>query len=277
MSQHILVVGPNGFLSTQVIHLLRQRENTTFLTLVSCRGVADNVTSFQTVERLRAAHPTIDTIYLLGSYVPYGAFDSPNESLVRSNIVLVADLSLAYPEARIVFSSSVSVYGKPAGLPIGIATAFRDPDLYGLSKLAGEAIVRNHKSFGIIRFSSLIGKGMKVTTMVPRMIAAAQTGTITVYGDGARRQNYLDVRDAAAMCIAIADAKHNMIVLGVGVQSYTNKAVAELVQSLTGATLAYTGTDTSPSFDYETEASFSGMGYRPVYSLERTLRDYLDI
>lgn len=277
MDRNILVVGPGGFLAAEVLSLLSDRGDCTILTLVSDSTRADDVTSFYEIDALKRAFPAMDTIYLLGAFIPYGDFNTPHPAFIQGNIVRVAQLSLAYPDSRIVFASSVSVYGQPAQLPLTVKSPFRDPDLYGLSKLAGEAIIRNHARYGIIRFSSLIGKGMKPITMLPRMIASAMAGEIVVYGDGARQQNYIDVRDAAAMCIAAADTTSNVIVLGAGQRSYSNLEVARLVQSLTGALLTFKGEDKSSSFVYDVESSYRQLGFAPAYTLEQSIRHYLEL
>jgi UDP-glucose 4-epimerase len=274
MTKNILVVGPDGFLAREVLAQLPAEERSRIV-LLGRKEMTGRDNYFSDVATLKKAVPEIDVVYLLGAYIPYGALQSGDTTLVKTNIELVADISLSYPVSRIVFSSSVSVYGTPLQLPIAVDSPFNNPDLYGMSKLAGEAIVRNHRHFAIIRFSSIIGKGMNNLTMIPRMIAAAGTGTITVWGDGGRLQNYIDVRDAARLCLLTAQSDKNIVALGVGAQSHSNAAIAEQIGLLTRASVEFTGTDKSPSFVYQVDASYEGLNFAPLYSIEQTLNDLI--
>ena len=274
MTKTILVVGPDGFLAREVLAQLSAGERSRII-LLGRKEMTGRDNYFSDVATLKKAVPEIDLVYLLGAYIPYGAFHSGDAALVTSNIALVTDISLSYPESRIVFSSSVSVYGTPLQLPIGVNSPFNNPDLYGMSKLAGETIVRNHKHFAIIRFSSVVGKGMNELTMIPRMIAAARTGTIAVWGDGGRLQNYIDVRDAARLCLLAAQSDKNIVALGVGAQSHSNAAIAKQIGLLTHATVEFTGTDKSPSFLYQVEESYQRLNFVPLYSIEQTLNDLI--
>lgn len=274
MTKNILVVGPDGFLAREVFTQLSAGEGSRII-LLGRKEMTGRDHYFSDVATLKKAVPEIDVVYLLGAHIPYGAFQSGDAALVKTNIALVADISMLYPESRIVFSSSVSVYGTPLQLPIAVDSPFNNPDLYGMSKLAGEAIVRNHRHFAIIRFSSIIGKGMNDLTMIPRMIAAARTGTIAVWGDGGRLQNYIDVRDAARLCLLAAQSDKNVVVLGVGAQSHSNAEIAGQIGLLTHATVEFSGTDKSPSFVYQVEESYRSLNFAPLYSIEQTLNDLI--
>lgn len=278
MASPILIVGPQGYLASHLIDLLKKTDPTAILVgLGILPDRPEGIDAYYTQsDDLISAHPEFQTIFLLASYIPYGGYHVPSPEFVRSNIQLVAQLSLAYPQARIVFSSSVSVYGIPVTLPIDVHTPFNNPDLYGLSKIAGEAIVKNHPSYGILRFTSIIGQGMRAQTMVPKMIEAARSGAITVWGDGSRRQNYVDVRDAVAMCLAAAQAGHNLVALGAGEGGYSNLEVAHVLKEITGCRIDFTGEDKAPSFVYDTDESYRLLNFKPKFSLAQTLQDMID-
>lgn len=276
MSSKILIVGPDGFLAAEVIRALKvSGENRLF-------GLGRKDVSrqpldhyFNSLTTLRKEHDDFDIIYLLASFIPYGAFDVPNAQLIESNIQLVADIVRYYPKARVVFASSVSVYGPTPPDIIKIDSPFDNPNLYGLSKIAGETIIRTLHSYAIIRFSSIIGPGMGNQTMIPKMIASGKAGHIKVWGDGKRKQNYIDVRDAARMCISAAASEKSFIALGVGTRSFANKEVAEVVQRLTEAEIEYVGEDASPSFVYDTEESYALLNFRPDFDLMISIKDIL--
>jgi nucleoside-diphosphate-sugar epimerase len=277
MNNNILVVGPNGFLASQLIARLRNWPHHRIIALgTNSDSIHQLDAVYSDLKRLNADFPEIHVIYLLGSFIPYGMFDVPNSLFVKSNIHLVAELSLLYPNSRIIFSSSVSVYGHPIELPLKIGSPFSRPDLYGLSKIAGEAIIKNHTSYAIIRFSSIVGRGMSSISMIPKMINASRNGKITVLGNGERLQNYIDVRDAVDICLKAASMDIQMIVLGVGERSYSNAEVAKFIQSFTGADIESTGYDTSPSFVYDVTDSYTMLNFQPKYTLQQSLKEIIE-
>ena len=183
-----------------------------------------------------------------------------------ANLDLCSTLVQALPRARHVLASSVSVFGPPDGLPVSMATPCRPTHPYGLSKLAGECVVRTAASHAILRFSSLLGRGMHPDTFVPRIIADARTtGQITLLGTGERLQNYLDVRDAAALCLQVLGMADNVATLGIGPRSWSNREIAGHIAKRLDARIVLSGSDASPSYVYtRTDGIELGENARPM-------------
>lgn len=277
INKKVLIVGSGGFLASYVAGVLKQQPGTLIIgfSRKSIAG-AEQDTGYTDLESLSKEHPHFDEVYLLAAFIPYGRFNIPNNELVNTNIGLVIKISTLYPAAKIIYASSVAVYGRVKDMPVKLESSFVDPDLYGLSKLAAEAIVKNHGRFSIIRFSSLVGKGMKAQTFIPLMTAVAKaTGTMALYGDGSRLQNYIDVRDAAEMCVAAAKQPANLMALGVGQKSYSNKEIAGIIQQYIKTTIQFHGKDDSPSFVYDTAASYQLLNYTPVYTIEQSIKEII--
>jgi nucleoside-diphosphate-sugar epimerase len=216
-----------------------------------------------------------DIIYLFGAYIPYGRFDHPDISFVESNIKLIIEISTAYSTSRIVFSSSISVYGNPCEEIIKINTPFNNPSFYGLSKIAGEAIIKNHKSYAILRFSSIWGKGINGNTFIPRLIEQAlDKGLITIYGDGSRKQNYIHFEDAIEMCLRAANLDDNIVLFGVGKRSITNIEIAEAIASYTGASIQFTNEDPNPNMVFDADSSFEKIAYWPKKDI---IKDFIEL
>lgn len=245
----LLVTGANGFLGQALKPLLPNTWHVVGLARGARSPDALPVT-YHTLESMLANEHTFDGVMHLAAQVcdpgtgPAG--------FLPSNVDLCSTLVQAFPGARHVLASSVSVYGPPPGAgAITIATACRPQQPYGRSKLAAECVIGVAPDHAVIRFSSLLGRGMKQQTFVPRIIADARTSLrITLLGSGERQQNYLDVRDAAAMCLAAMEAGGNFVTLGVGSRSWSNREMAEMVASRLGAGIVHSGTDDSPSSTY---------------------------
>ena len=92
----------------------------------------------------------------------------------------------------------------------------------------GEEMVKQNSSYSILRFSSLFGIGMKQDNFIRRAIEQAlEKNNIVLFGDGLRKQNYLNVNQAVEYLVATADCKDNFIGLAVDNVSYSNKQIRE--------------------------------------------------
>jgi nucleoside-diphosphate-sugar epimerase len=259
----ILVTGANGFLARALQPLLPPAWETVALTHASAASDAFR-RRYQDLAPLLAHEPGFDGIFHLAAQIR--APTSGPSGYLPANVELPSALVRAYPDARHVLASSTSVYGDDAPLPIGIGTPCRPEHPYGQSKLAGEQAVRNARSHAVVRFSSLLGPDMHRSTFVPRIIDDARTrGIITLLGSGERTQNYLDVRDAAQMCLRALQSPASFVTLGIGRGEWSNNAVAGLVAARTGARIVHEGSDSSPSRAYTQAGGIDlGENVRPL-------------
>jgi nucleoside-diphosphate-sugar epimerase len=271
-----LIVGVNGFLASKLAERLKGNILVGLMHKNDFR-VNRNIYSkiYNEINLLVKEEKYFNIIYLFGSYIPYGKFDNPDIEYVTNNIKLVIDLSLAFPTSRFIFSSSIAVYGQPCEEIIKLNTPFNNPSLYGLSKIAGEAIIKNFKSYAILRFSSIWGKGCNENTFIPRLIKQAlDKKIITLYGDGSRKQNYIHYEDAIEMCLQVADLEENLVLLGVGTRNYTNLEIANAVAAYTGALIQFINEDTSPKMAFEANSSFEKIGYWPKKDI---IKDFIEL
>ena len=259
----LLITGANGFLGRALLPLLPIDWNIVALARTAV-GVDAFPVTFHALERLLASEPAFDGVMHLAAQIQVPR--TGPAGFLSSNVDLCSALVQAYPDARHVLASSVSVYGRPGPSPITIDTPCRPDQPYGLSKLAAECVIGLAPRHAIERFSSLLGRGMHPDTFVPRIIADALThGRITLLGTGVRMQNYLDVRDAAAMCLAALKSTTNFSALGIGSRSWSNHEIARMVASRLGAKIVMSGSDASPSYIYAlTDSIELGQNTRPI-------------
>jgi UDP-glucose 4-epimerase len=270
----ILITGIKGFLASRLIEQMEEKRQ------IVGFGREQSITEHgipiaNSLEQI-AREYRINTIYHLASFIPYGAYNQPDQRFISDNIELTIKLTRLFPEARIIYASSVSIYGSTASVPITVDTAIERPTLYGLSKLAGETVIRQHPSFGIVRFSSIIGKGMKINSFLPVIIKnAKQEQKITLLGNGARIQNYIDVRDAAALLLLLGASTENIITLGVAEKHYSNREIAEKVKEQINCEIIYKGHDNSENYVYEWPDSLEKIKFSPKYSIDDTIADII--
>lgn len=268
----VLVTGANGYLANFLIKSLSS-EKLELVALTRNALSSDKAKPFKAcytdIDKLIISEKSFDLIYHLASYIPYGHMDRISSELIESNVLLTAKLAMSYPNSKFVLSSSVSVYGQPLEQVISLSSPFNNPNRYGLSKIAAEAIVMNIEKFSIVRFSSIIGPGMKEVSFVPKIVNLAKnTKEIVLLGNGSRLQNYIDVRDAVRMLISEAHNSKSQIILGTSNESYSNLQVATLVSELVDSRIILQGEDNSPSYVYKNSNEFN---YE--YDLKRSLKD----
>jgi nucleoside-diphosphate-sugar epimerase len=275
-----LIIGVNSFLGKYLAKYLNKeaKENLIGIYRESYDDVIkDYYSELFPVEKLDSIRNDIKTVYLLASYIPYSKMNEPNERLVQDNIVLVNKVCQKFKKSKIVFTSSVSVYGENREIPITECSSFINPNLYGLSKISGETILRNHKHFGIIRLSSLYGVGMNNQTFLPKIIEKAKKEKkIILYGNGERKQDYFYVKDAVRLCYEVARYEKNDIFLGVQGDSLSNTQVAMLVQHhLPQVEISFEGKDESVSCVYSSKKIALDLKFQPKYSLKTTISTLL--
>ncbi|MFH1143119.1 MAG: NAD-dependent epimerase/dehydratase family protein [Candidatus Eisenbacteria bacterium] len=106
------------------------------------------------------------------------------------------------PQVRLVFASSSSVYGQ-AEEPLAVETAPRRPiSPYGVTKLAGEALVgAYHVNHGIpavmLRYFTVFGPRQRPDMAMHRFLRALLAGDeIEIYGDGRQTRDFTFIEDA---------------------------------------------------------------------------------
>jgi UDP-glucose 4-epimerase len=114
------------------------------------------------------------------------------------------------PLERFVYASSSSVYGETAELPMREDAATQPHSPYGVTKLAGEHLVRlYHRNFGVptvsLRYFTVYGPRQRPDMAFRRFIGALLAGDpVTVYGDGRQTRDFTFITDAVAANLAAA-------------------------------------------------------------------------
>lgn len=187
---------------------------------------------------------------------------------------------------RVLHLSSIPVVGCPQdGKPVDETTPCNPRTLYHVSKYAAEQLVMLPE-FAVmqrynLRIASPIGPGMP-KTFLRIMLEAAKAGrALTLYGTGSRVQNYIDVRDIAAALVQVVQAKPPEGCYLLGGTSCSNREAARLCIAAANqkAELVFTGEpdpfECERWFVDDTKAR-EAFGYRPKYTLKRSLSDSLE-
>ena len=150
--------------------------------------------------------------------------------------------------ARIVYSSSASVYGNAVVTPMTEAHPFNNRTTYGATKIANEqmlrAIYEQHRlAYVGMRYMNIYGVRMDyegtyvsvIMKVLDRIFAGERP---VIFGDGSQVYDFIYVEDAAdANILAMrADCVDECFNVGMGIGTSINDLVGQLLE-LTGSTL----------------------------------------
>lgn len=216
-----------------------------------------------------------EILFFFSSVIDFKEDIATLENIIDTNILLLNKISAKFPDAKIIHSSSVSVYGPVEGM-IDETTATAPKSSYSFSKLWAEFIVRSHSGGGVnIRLSSLFGPQMKMNTFLPLIIQhALRNKEITLYGKGERRQDYISAREASEYFYKAMEFDGDMPLLAVHSKSYSNYETALIVSNMIGdVKITFTGEDDSPGFVYDNSRTKKALGMESAYTFDTELKE----
>lgn len=286
----ILVTGGDGLLGSRLLPLLAENIPGAEIIVVTRSGKqrswTTNVRGDLRDESLWARIPdTVTHVFHLAGVIPWKAEDRYNASLVRDNLLPIANLvqqSRNWTSLRqVLHSSSVSVYAATEKF-LQEDSPRQPANLYAYSKLAGEELLRFVEAGGVrtvsLRLSSLYARGQYPGSVLPIMVSRArQKQDITIFGDGTRTQDFIHCEDAArALLLCFKKGAQGVYNVGTG----TPVTMTELAQT---ASLVFSAGETK--IVYEPEKGDHDLGikldiskarrelnYQPQMSLEQGLR-----
>jgi UDP-glucose 4-epimerase len=207
--------------------------------------------------------------------------------------------------ARIVFSSTASVYGEPERVPITETDPVRPTSPYGASKLAVDTALAEHaRMHGIgavsLRYFNVAGahadaagtwrgeRHAPETHLIPALLAAAREGDapFQLFGDdyptpdGTCVRDYVHVADLARAHLlalrACTPGAHVVYNLGSGT-GYSNREVLDACREVTGLDIPVKVAPRRPGdpavLVASSEAITAALGWRPEHDLRSMIAD----
>jgi len=182
----IFVTGASGRLGRLLIQKL---ENAIPLVRKPSRLPNEIVTDFSTKELKKILANASAVVHLAGSrdFLDMKKAREGNVELTRRILEAMPD------EAKIIFASSISVYGKKMLHIPADETSRANPDTaYAKTKLEAEGIVSEHPNHVILRIGPIYGPGFEEYFKVLRML---EKGRMKIIGDGKNRIPFVHVND----------------------------------------------------------------------------------
>lgn len=223
-----------------------------------------------------SGHEHYDFVVIISAFIP-DVNEQHSRRLFDINVGLVEQLVMQYKVAKIIYCSSVSVYG-PTSETILESNITAPANEYAVSKLWAEKIIqRNAKNYVILRISSLIGVGMKGNSFLPAIVNQALSGgKIQLFGNGERKQNYVDAEELSHLIAATLEYSKNNVLLAVSNHSYSNKEMAGFVQKWTNCEIEYSGKDNTPSSVYDNTYTRSELNFSFAKKIEDSIAEIVE-
>jgi UDP-glucose 4-epimerase len=164
----------------------------------------------------------------------------------------VIEAAQAANVAKVVYSSSASVYGDALAIPMTEDHPFNNRTLYGATKIAGEQFFRAfNEQHGLdyvgLRYMNVYGprmdyKGTYVSVIMKVLDKIEAGEPPLIFGDGSQAYDFIHVDDVARANILSlkSDASDVFLNVGMGVQTTINELVEHLLE--------LTGSDLRPEF-----------------------------
>lgn len=184
----IYITGASGRLGKEVLRLIPKA-----IPLVRKKSdlKKEIVTDFSEEELKKILKNAKTVVHLAGSM---NFLD--HHELWDVNVKLTERIVNSLPKnARIIFASSISVYGKKMKeIPADENTPINPDYPYARSKAFAEQRVRKHKNHVILRIGTVYGKGFEDYYMILKMI---NKGKMYILGNGENRVPFVHVQDVA--------------------------------------------------------------------------------
>jgi len=226
---------------------------------------------------------SVDVVFHLAGQPGVQSFGSLFPSYLRRNVLASQRVfeAAARDGARVVFSSSSSVYGAAERFPTPETTEPKPLSPYGISKLTCEHLAAAYaREFGldvvVLRYFNAFGPRQRPDMAFTRIVNALASGAgFEVYGDGDQSRGWTYVGDVVAATILAGEHGTGTYNVGGALEASLNETIA-LLERISGRSLETTHRPAVAGDQRRTSADTTRirreLGWQPSVSLEQGLR-----
>lgn len=257
----ILVTGGAGFIgSTIVDRLVSKGENVVVLDNLStgekkyinknAQFIKGDITDTKKLHSVFKKYNFDAVLHIAGSASTINSFANPYSDIDTNFIgtVNVVLLCLKYKVTRLLYASSMTVYGTPQKLPIQETHPCAPISYYGIGKYAAERFVLatsqrkdlpNKIDVTAFRMFNVYGPRQSLANPYQGVMAifignVLRNEPIIIFGDGKQARDFIHVEDVASAWISSIDNKksfNEVINLGYGYKTSINTLVKTIVKT----------------------------------------------
>jgi UDP-glucose 4-epimerase len=181
------------------------------------------------------------------------------------NISIVDNLVETFrkaPPSKMVFLSSVEVYGLAKQLPITERTPFEPETLYGIGKAASELVLKRWQrksqgSLALLRLPGIYGPGDTSGGLIFHIVNSITEGRpFSLNGDGSDLRDYVFVEDVARIVAALGEEEFSELTLNLATgNSLSLVNILETAQQVFGPCEVQRGKRTQEAQDISFDTS----------------------
>ena len=260
--RRLMLVGGAGLIGSHIVDKLAGMDVAEVVVFDNfVRGSRDNLASALRHPKVRVVEGSIadraalgramqgiDGIFLLASLWLGECVNDPRSAWEVNTIGTwnVIEAAREAGVARIVYSSSASVYGNAVVTPMTEEHPFNNKNFYGATKICGEAMARAyHFRYGLdfvgLRYMNVYGprqdyRGAYIAVIMKMLDAIDRGEGPTILGDGSEAFDFVAVEDCALanICAMKSTSTDNFYNVGTGKRT-SLKEIAEKLLRLTGS------------------------------------------
>ncbi len=301
----VLVTGGAGFIGSNLVDRLLSDGHEVDVVDDLSSGKAENLAAAQTSDHFRLhvldildpelpslmAERQPEVVCHLAAQISVRKSVADPVHDARVNVQGTASVLAAAREARtrkVVFASSVAVYGRPAAIPVpgDAPTDPRSP--YAAAKLSGETYLSAFRALHGIEYTTLVlsnvygprsfHKGSVVAAFFKQVLADQQP---VVYGDGSQTRDYIFVDDVVDAFVRACgrEGDGRRFNLGTGIQT-TDRRLHSLIADAAGAPdkpgFAPPRLGDLPAMAVDPAHAHEGLGWQPRVDLAAGLKITVD-
>lgn len=279
---HVLVTGAGGFSGSSLVEALLERNHDVSAVMRRSHGKLPPVSGGN--KRLNVITADLAQPSFLPERVDaivHTAATSPGPGvsvadMVRDNVIATTQLS-AYARlcgaGRVVFFSSLSIYGRIRQPQVDETTPISDPDVYGSTKFIGEALLREladqgHCNTLMLRLPGVVGPASDRNWLSGVVKAAKEGREIAIYNPDAPFNNAVHVTDLCRFVVHLLEhgwTGSDAVTLGAGGMTTIRGAVETLIRALKStSTIRVRGDAEYSSFTISSKRAVERYGYQAL-------------
>ncbi len=290
----VLVTGGSGFIGRTVVErLLEEGYDVLILDLreppIPASYIRGDIRYLNTVKEA-IEHADL-VVHLAAVVSAVEAMDRPLDAF-RTNVegtLNVIELSKRRNIEKVIYASSVAVYGEPRYLPIDEDHPTIPKNVYGASKLAGESLLLGYNgNYGLqcvsLRLFNVYGPNMKpgpYAGVIYKFLERIRDGeSLRVEGDGKQTRDFVFVEDVAeAILRALESDRVGIYNIGTG-REVSILELADLLFNITGKDMGLEFVPPRPGDIRRSMANIDRareeLGWEPRTTLEEGLKRTVD-
>lgn len=287
----IIITGGTGFIGGSVLGTLVNDKRITEILALGLKkpAVTSNRIKFKHCDlinkRLRI-NGYYDVLIHFAELMPYGGdlvHFSNNVKIIEN---LINNVVLARRVKKVVYSSSIDVYGKPQYHPVDENHPEAPLTFYGASKLANElflktACKKENVNLILLRFSQVYGPCEPIAKVIPVLIEKIRKGqTFQIQNNGNTIRDWVYIKDIVQAIEKVLAKKIDNDTLNIASgKGYSLKQLVQLLEKKLNKNARVrwlkTNSDLRPKLTIDIDRAVQSIGYQPLFDLKKGLDDYL--